>query len=96
MHVSMCTSKYTPCLHFSVHKNEFACDSGVFKACCHGVKQSKVLLTDGHLLEREAPRGGGGRGDRENEDMIQHQDKPVIIGEKSQMATWTVNEPTFE
>lgn len=55
----------------------------------------KVLLTDGHLLESEAPRGG--RGDRENEDsvhMIQHQDKPV--GEKSQMVTWTVNELTFE
>lgn len=51
----------------------------------------KVLLTDGHLLEREAPRGvGGGRGDGENEEsvyMIQHQDNPVIVGEKSQMVT---------
>lgn len=52
----------------------------------------KVLLTDGHLLERERERETprGGRGDRKNEDsvyMIQHQDKPVIVGERSQMVT---------
>lgn len=39
----MCASKYMSCLHFSVHKNEFACEGVVFKACCHGVKQSKNL-----------------------------------------------------
>lgn len=39
----MCASKYTPCPHFSVHKSEFACESVVFKACCHGVKQSESL-----------------------------------------------------
>lgn len=99
--VCMRANKCTLCLHFSVHKDKFACESVVFKACYHGAKQSKSVADWWPPARERNPLGGGGggEGDIENVDsvyMIQHQDRVGIVGEKSQMVTWTLNELTFE
>lgn len=97
---SMRASKCTLCLHFSVHKDKFACEC-CFQSLlpwCQTVKKCCWLMA---TCSREKPLGRvrGGEGDIENEDsvyMIQHQDRLGIVGEKSQMVTWTLNELTFE
>lgn len=67
------------------------------------VSNSQKVFADWWPPARERSPSEVGRewrwGDRENEDsvyMIQHQDKTVIVGEKSRMVIWTVNELACE